>query len=340
MNSKHKVIIVGCGSISRAKLEATKHRTDMEYVALVDLNLESAQKLASEYNLTSCLTTDCLEEAIKTTGADVVFDCTVPAAHKDVTLTALKKGCSVLGEKPLADSMPAARTMVEAAATAGKLYSVVQNRRFVKGIITLKAFIDSGAIGEVTTLKSDFFIAPHFGGFRDEMGHVLLLDMSIHHFDAARYLSNQDPVSVYANDWNPKASWYAHGAATSALFTMTNEVRFIYNGSWCSEGLPTGWESEWRIIGTKGSVIWDGAESIKAQVVAKAGGFMSELEDIDVPILDIPNENLNQAGVIDDFFKALESGTATSTVCSENIKSLQMVFSAIESSEKNEVIHF
>ena len=33
--------------------------------------------------------------------------------------------------------------------------------------------------------------APHFGGFREEMDNVLLLDMAIHTFDAARFVSGQ-----------------------------------------------------------------------------------------------------------------------------------------------------
>ena len=35
----------------------------------------------------------------------MVFDVTVPEAHTEVACTALRHGCHVLGEKPLADSM-------------------------------------------------------------------------------------------------------------------------------------------------------------------------------------------------------------------------------------------
>ena len=35
-------------------------------------------------------------------------------------------------------------------------------------------------------------MAAHFGGFRDVMRHVLLVDMAIHTFDAARLLSRED----------------------------------------------------------------------------------------------------------------------------------------------------
>ena len=59
----------------------------------------------------------------------------------------------------------------------------------------------------------EFFKAPHFGGFREEMAHPLLVDMAIHAFDAARYLLGADPVSVYCEAFNPAWSWYAGDAA-------------------------------------------------------------------------------------------------------------------------------
>ena len=69
-----------------------------------------------------------LSEVLKKTGANVVFNCTVPAAHHPVTLTALRHGCHVLEEKPLADSMAHAREMVAAASKARRIFAVIQNR--------------------------------------------------------------------------------------------------------------------------------------------------------------------------------------------------------------------
>ena len=53
----------------------------------------------------------------------------------------------------------------------------------------LRRFLGGDAIGEIVGIYCDFFKAPHFGGFREEMRHVLLLDMAIHTFDAARLLA-------------------------------------------------------------------------------------------------------------------------------------------------------
>src|SRR5207248_2903614 len=122
-------------------------------------------------------------------------------------------------------------------------------------------------------LNADFYIGAHFGGFRDEMESPLLLDMAIHTFDAARFASGADPVSVYAEEFNPSWSWYGGNCSATAIFEMTGGLRFTYRGSWCAEGLPTSWESEWRAVGAKGSATWNGESSPLAEVVAETDGF-------------------------------------------------------------------
>ena len=46
-------------------------------------------------------------------------------------------------------------------------------------------------------------LRPHFGGFREEMDHVLLLDMAIHSFDALRCMTGLAASGVYCREWNP-----------------------------------------------------------------------------------------------------------------------------------------
>lgn len=77
-------------------------------------------------------------------------------------------------------------------------------------------------------LTADFFIGAHFGGFRDAMPSPLLLDMAIHTFDAARYLSGADPLAVYCDEFNPAWSWYAGNACATAIFEMTGGLRYVY----------------------------------------------------------------------------------------------------------------
>jgi predicted dehydrogenase len=262
----------------------------------------------------------------------VVFDCTLPEIHHQVTMTALAHGCHVLGEKPLADTMAHAREMVAAADQAGKLYAVIQNRRYDPRIRSLRRFLDSGRIGQVTTVNADFYIGAHFGGFRDQMQHVLLLDMAIHSFDQARLISGADPVAVYCHEWNPLGSWYKHGASAIAIFEMSNGLRLTYRGSWCAEGMNTTWECDWRVIGTNGGVKWDGADKFEAEAVVKTGGFFSEKEKLTIPV-EPDGKLTGHAGLLREFIDCVKTGGTPETIAKDNIKSLAMVFGAIESAE-------
>jgi len=331
MSEKKKIVLAGCGGISNAWFGPSKEFDDIEFVGLVDLNLENAKERNEEHGLNAVVGTD-LQEVLDKTNPDIVFDCTVPTAHCDITVTALNHGCHVLGEKPMAESMNDARKMVKAAQDNKKSYAVIQNRRYEKNIVLFRDLVASDKIGNLTTLNADFYIGAHFGGFRDEMDHVLLIDMSIHTFDQARFISGKNPVAVLAYEWNPPGSWYKHGASAVCIFEMSDGVVFTYRGSWCSEGKNTTWECDWRAISDKGSILWDGAEKMSGEIITSDEGFMREKKDLTI---NTPEELkfTAHAGVIREFVNSLKNGTEPQTICTDNIKSLAMVHAAVESTE-------
>lgn len=333
MRDQVRAVLVGCGGMSGAWLEAAGKVPAVSIVGLVDLNEATARKQREQFGLKHAEVGTDLRAMLAQTRADAVFDCTVPEAHVTVTLEALRHGCHVLGEKPLADSMDNARRMVAAARQAGKIYAVIQNRRYCPQIRRIKQFLLRGEIGPLTTVNSDFYIGAHFGGFRDQMKHPLVLDMAIHTFDMARFLTGADSVAVYCKEWNPAGSWYAHGASAQAIFELTNGIIYSYRGSWCAEGLNTTWEGDWRFVGARGSTTWDGGEQFRAAAPAKTGGFLSEQRQLDCPPYH-PGEKVGgHLGVIKEFVHSIQTGQIPETICTDNIKSLAMVFGAIESAE-------
>ena len=332
VHDRLRVLQVGCGGISRLWLDALRDAPDAEFVGFVDLDPERA-RAAARHCASPALVGSDLRAMLARTRADVVFDCTVPEAHHGVAIAALEAGCHVFCEKPLADTLASARAMVVAAGAHGPTLAVMQNRRYDPNLRALRAFLDEGHIGLVTTLHADFFIAPHFGGFRDTMAHVLLRDMAIHTFDSARFLSGQDPLTAFGTSWNPEGSWYAHGASAAVTFEMTGGVVFTYRGSWCAEGLPTAWESQWRIVGTKGSVVWDGAESLRCEVVRSDEGFLREHASVPTPTLQRTDFGAWHAASIRAYLDTVRAGHTPETVASDNIRSLAMVFAAVESAE-------
>lgn len=332
-----RTVLVGCGSMSGAWLEAALALPEVEIVGLVDVVEEAAQRKATQYGLAQAVIGTDLQTVLQQTSPDAVFNCTIPEAHYTVTMQALAYGCHVLSEKPLAASMAQAHEMVAAAHRANRIFAVIQNRRYEAPIRRMTHFLAAGTLGSLTTVNSDFYIGAHFGGFRDSMRHVLLLDMAIHSFDAARLLTGADAVSVYCHEWNPQGSWYERDASAVAIFEMSNGSIYTYRGSWCAEGLPTSWECTWRFIGQKGSATWDGGESTQIQVVKETGGFISAYSDIPVPAYEASNIG-GHAGIIREFFACIQQGTQPETQAIDNIKSLAMVFGAIESAESGQKI--
>jgi predicted dehydrogenase len=119
---------------------------------------------------------------------------------------------------------------------------------------------------------------------------------------------------------------------------MTDGIVFNYRGSWCSEGLNTTWECDWRVIGQKGSLKWDGQQQLNAQVLAKTGGFFSEFEPASIPDGDPLEKTGGHGGLIREFVDCVRNGLEPETICSDNIHSLAMVHAAIRSAETGRVV--
>lgn len=320
--------------MSGAWIDVLKGEPGVEISGLCDIAPGAAAARAEQAGLGDVYCTENVVDLIETTHPDVVADLTVPGAHYGVTCAALERGCHVFGEKPLADTMAHAREMVALAERKQRLYAVMQNRRYDPNIRRLKAFLASGALGPLTTLNADFYLGPHFGGFREEMDNVLLLDMAIHHFDAARLLIGGDPVSVICHEWNPTGSWYRHGASAIAVFEMSNGVVFRYQGSWCANGLSTTWECDWRALCTQGCAAWDGATGFAAERVDAVEGFAPPCRPVEIPEPPPHDKVGGHAGCIREMLRCVRTGGTPETVASDNIKSLAMVFGAIESARQ------
>lgn len=348
-------MVVGAGGISNAwfpPLIAEK----VDIAAVVDLRVEAAKAQIAKYNLDALAMAD-LREALRRTRPDFVLDLTVPEAHCRVTCEALRAGCHVLGEKPMAATMTQARQMVRAAEETGRLYMVSQSRRWEPSHETVREAVRGegvpadarrqtpsqksspssrrglqGVLGEVTTINCDFYIGAHFGGFRDVMPHVLLADMSIHHFDLVRFFTGADAVSVWTKEFNPKGSWYRGKAAATCVFEMSNGAVFTYRGSWCAEGFHTSWNGNWRIVGERGTLLLENDQPPRAQVVASDEGFHRKLKDVKIKTATVKHKQFH--GALREMLTFLRTGKKPQTECHDNIKSVAMVFAAIESAKK------
>jgi predicted dehydrogenase len=325
-----RVVIVGAGGISHAWLPPLLAE-QVEVVAVIDLDIERPKALIAEFALSAEPMTD-LASALKKYSPDFVLDLTVPEAHSAVTCTALRAGFPVIGEKPMAASMEQARAMVRAAEESGKLYMVSQSRRGISNHEQARLTVGAGGIGQVTTLNCDFYLGAHFDGFRREMASPLILDMAIHLFDLARFLSGANPVAVYAKEFNPRGSTFQGNAAAICVFEMDNDAIFTFRGSWTSDGCHTSWNGDWRIIGDQGTLIFKNDEAPYGQMITSTEGFDRPLVDLPIAASSITISGWHVA--LRGMLNYLRTGAVPETECHDNIKSLAMVFAAIESSRQ------
>ncbi len=326
---KHmKALLVGAGVMGRLWARNLRDCPDVALAAWVDIRPEAAAEAAEALDLGKVFIGPDLGEAIATSRPDFVVDVSPPDTHRDVTVQALRLGLPVLGEKPMAASMDHAREMVATSERTGTLFMVSQSRRFDANLHALRRLI-TDYTGPLGILNADFYAAEHFGGFRATMDSPLLVDMAIHHFDAARFLTGAEPVAVYCDEFNPPWSWYDGNACATAIFEMTGGLRFTYRGSRCGEGCHTTWDAAWRAIGPRGTAVWDGENAPVAEVVAAPTVPVARFDRV-VAAVDRQMQT-GIAGTLRAFLNALKAGDTPPCECHDNIKSLAMVHAAIES---------
>ncbi|MEV6410366.1 Gfo/Idh/MocA family oxidoreductase [Kribbella sp. NPDC051718] len=314
-----RLLQVGAGGMGRAWLRNIKQNQDVVLAGLVDLDVPLARAAADEHGYADVPVAASVAELAERTGAEAVIDVTVPAAHPTVSVDALLRGLPVLCEKPLAESVRECLTMVAAAEASGKLLMVSQSRRYFR---TGEAFgRQLAGLGPAGSLSCEFFKAPRFGGFREQMAEPLLVDMAIHQFDLARKLIGSEPLSVYCDSYNPDWSWFAGNAAADAVFSFEGGTRFVFTGSWCAPGLETSWNGRWRASSANGTAIWDGDS---APVAEDASGTAMPVE-----IGTGPEEI---GGSLAEFVDALRTSSTPQTEVHSNVVSVAMVEAAVRSS--------
>lgn len=273
-------------------------------------------------------------------GADIIVNPTVPVAHHPVTVKALHAGIPVLGEKPVTETLPEAISLLAHAEITGTPFMVSQSRRFFRQVRRLRSFVAGHG---PTVLTSAFFsLFEEHDGYRRTQLHPLLRDMGIHAFDAARFITGADPVAVTARGARPEWSVYTHDASVSATFEMSDGSLFVYNGTWNARGLPTYWNSDWRIGAQHGTAIWDGmgapvlgtadeseTERLMAEVAAEEADAAAAAAAGD------PEPDQIAASLV-EFVSALREGRTPMCEIHENLLSFAMVEAAVASVDRGE----
>jgi predicted dehydrogenase len=336
-----KVIQVGMGGMGNTWLNVVLNSSQVEYAGFVEINDSIAQTQAERYGLDRSRIFQSLEDALSKVRADGVIDVTPPQFHQQISVTALKAGIPVLSEKPLADTLDSARAIVRKADETGVLHMVAQNRRYSVPAQTLKQVITSGRMGKIAAASVEFYKAPHFGGFREEMPYPLIIDMAIHHFDMMRFFLGSNAVSLFGRSWNPPWSWYKGDASASLVLEFGSSIPVSYDGSWCSTGVETAWNGHWRFECEKGVILMrDEQVYVQPRLDEQldVGGFWQYKNDDLTLVSAIQPEYNDQSYLLHEFYEAVTHGRKAATTCQDNIQSLAIVFGALRSFETGGVV--
>lgn len=195
--------LIGAGAIGAVHARLIEALGDEAVLAaVVDQNLDRAGKLVSEYGGTAYATA---AEAYAGEEIDAVGICLPSALHADVAVEALRAGKHVIVEKPVDITLAAADRLIEAQRETGLTVSVISQRRFQPPVAQIRAAIDSGALGRVTSgiAESAFFRPQSYYDGDDWRGTLAidgggaLMNQGIHALDLLVWMLGR-PVQVSA----------------------------------------------------------------------------------------------------------------------------------------------
>ncbi|HEV8292306.1 MAG TPA: Gfo/Idh/MocA family oxidoreductase, partial [Tepidisphaeraceae bacterium] len=151
-----RVGIVGCGAISGAYLQFSRSFPILQIVACADIDSEKARARAEEFEVRRVCSVD---EILRDPGIQIVLNLTVPRAHAEISLLALKSGKHVYSEKPLGITTDEGKSILASAREKKLRVGCAPDTFMGVGIQTARKLIDDGAVGRPVAFTA-FMMCP------------------------------------------------------------------------------------------------------------------------------------------------------------------------------------
>jgi predicted dehydrogenase len=178
--------LIGAGRIGQAYVEALGPSDVVNVRAVADVRPEAAAALGLD-----CPVFETYEALAASEAVDAVLVCTPPVTHHAICMEFLKRGVSVLCEKPLALNSQSAQEVVAEAQHQGVLLTMASKFRYVDDVIRAKRIVDSGILGEVILFENAFTSRVNMNGRWNAdpaiSGGGVLIDNGTHSVDITRY---------------------------------------------------------------------------------------------------------------------------------------------------------
>lgn len=189
----HDIAVIGAGRIGRIHAGNAKTHPRINLKFIVDPAAKAAEELASATGATVAS----LDQVLADRAVAGVIVASSTDTHLEFSTAAIGAGKAVFCEKPLDLDLAKARAAAPTLGAGGARLFLGFNRRFDPNFRDLRNRIQSGELGQLETLHiiSHDPSPPPIDYVRVSGG--MFKDMTIHDFDMARWLLDEDPAEVY-----------------------------------------------------------------------------------------------------------------------------------------------
>lgn len=209
MSKRYALVGLGSRGLNMFALPLARDFKDCaDLVALCDLNPLRLDHAVSELRPFVCpglQTFTSFSDMLDKAEPDAVIVATVDRTHAELATQALRAGCDVILEKPMATTAGAVRDILEAERDSRRSVRVSFNARYGAAAEAIARLLRQGAIGRVLSAEyveyldtghgADYFRRWHR---RKENSGGLLVHKASHHFDQLNWWLDDEPQRVYA----------------------------------------------------------------------------------------------------------------------------------------------
>ena len=216
-----RIGVIGVGRIGRMHAELLARRVPGAAVAAVyDAHPDAARDVAERLGVPAA---DSAEEIMGAADVDAIAICSSTDTPADLLVAAAEAGKAVFCEKPVSLDLAEVDRALGAVEAAGVPFQIGFNRRFDPAHASVRDAVASGAVGapHLVRITSRDPEPPPLAYVHVSGG--IFLDMTIHDFDMARFVTGSDVVEVFARGaLRVEPSFAEAGDVDTALITLVH----------------------------------------------------------------------------------------------------------------------
>jgi UDP-N-acetylglucosamine 3-dehydrogenase len=188
---KLRTAVVGTGFWGKNHARVYRELESTELLAVCDVNRERVKAVADQFGVKAYTSSS---RMLKNEEIEAVSVCTWSTKLAKEALKALKAGRHVLVEKPMATHTKQAEILLDTAESNGLHLTVGFLMRFIPGLRHIREAVENKQLGELVCAT-----AKRVSQWPERIGDVgVVKDTAIHDIDVVRFISGEDPMSVYA----------------------------------------------------------------------------------------------------------------------------------------------